>query len=257
MRRIVLQLLLYSIAATLSGPLYATELRVAVAANFAETLTEIAARFEADTGQPVTIIRGSTGKLYAQIINGAPFDIFLAADSRRPELLENEGYAITGSRFTYAAGRLVLWSPDPDLVDVDGKVLASNDFRFLAIANPRLAPYGEAARQTLEKLGVWESLRGRIVQGENIGQAYQFVASGNASLGLIARSQPLSSSLAPAGSFWEVPASMHEPIMQQGVLLEDTQHARAFLDFMRAQPAVIVAHGYDLPGQNTHNAYSR
>ncbi|HJP04126.1 MAG: molybdate ABC transporter substrate-binding protein [Gammaproteobacteria bacterium] len=252
MRHIVLQLLLYSIVTGLFEPLYAADLRVAVASNFADTLAEVAAQFESETGQPVIIIRGSTGKLYAQILNGAPFDIFLAADSRRPELLEDKGRAVANSRFSYAAGRLVLWSLNPTLIDREGKVLATEDFRFLAIANPMLAPYGEAARQTLENLGLWESLRDRMVLGENISQTFQFVASGNATLGLVARSQQLMSGQTQSGSFWEVPTSLHEPIVQQGILLQDKQSARAFTDYMQTQAAeaVIVAHGYDLPGRN-------
>lgn len=252
MRSVFLKVLLYSITVLQFEPSYAEELRVAVASNFADTLAEIARGFERDTGQAVTVIRGSTGKLYAQIVNGAPFDVFLAADSYRPELLENDSRAIKGSRFSYAAGRLVLWSPDSGLVDREGKILTNDDFRYLAIANPKLAPYGQAARETLIRLGLWGSLQDRIVRGESIGQTYQFVASGNAALGLIARSQLPVSNRTRQGSFWEVPASLHDPILQQGILLNDTQSARSFLEYMKTPPAqaIIIASGYDLPKQN-------
>ena len=152
------------------------EVRVAVAANFLTTFNAIARQFEDETGHKVLVSPGSSGKLYVQIQNDAPFDLFFSADARRPELLEEEGIAIRGSRFTYAVGRVTLWSPEPLFIKNDGKtVLSQGDFEYLAIANPKTAPYGQAAVQILKALHVWEQLRDRLVYGENIGQAFQFV----------------------------------------------------------------------------------
>jgi molybdate transport system substrate-binding protein len=231
------------------GPPRAAEIRVAVASNFAETIREITRRFEAETGHQVVLTFGSTGKHFAQIVNGAPFDVFLAADARRPQLLEKEGVAVPGSRFTYAVGRIVLWSPTPGYVDPEGEVLETGDFRHLALANPKLAPYGRAARQVLEANGLWRDLEGRAVRGENIGQTYQFIGSGNAELGFVAWSQVLRSGAPPAGSWWEVPRDLYTPIEQQAVLLIEDAGARAFLDFIRSEAAVeiIRTHGYDSP----------
>lgn len=225
------------------------EIRVAVASNFSPALEHIARRFEAATGHRVIIVAGSTGKHYAQIRNGAPFDLFFAADVRRPRLLEEAGAAIPGSRFTYAIGRLVLWSPEPGYVDAGGEVLARPGLRHLAIANPRLAPYGAAAREVLEGLGFWALLRDRVVRGENIAQAYQFVASGNAELGLVARSQLVRPGRAREGSWWTVPKTLHGPIEQQALLLRDTEAARALLAFVRGEEAasVIRSFGYETP----------
>ncbi|WP_457673510.1 molybdate ABC transporter substrate-binding protein [Thiolapillus sp.] len=227
----------------------ADEIHIAVASNFAVAARQLARRFEMDTGHEVSLSPGSTGKQYAQIRHGAPFHAWLAADSRRPEQLEREGRIQPGSRFTYARGRLVLWSPDPELVDARGEVLRKGDFRHLAIANPRLAPYGLAARQLLQKLGLWQVLAHRLVQGENIGQAFRFVRSGNAELGLVAASQVLPGSGRKNGSFWVPPADLYEPIEQQAVLLRDNEAARAFLAFVAGDEgrAIIGANGYQLP----------
>jgi len=228
------------------GTARAEEVRAAVAANFSSALEDLAARFEVETGHTVLVSAGSTGAHYAQILNGAPFDVFFAADARRPELLEQEGRAVAGSRFTYAIGQIVLWSPKPGFVDAAGSILGSDRFRHLAIANPQLAPYGAAARAVLERLGLWQALRDRLVQGQDIGQTYGFVHSGNAELGFIAYSQVLRPGQQVPGSFWLVPSSLYEPIEQQAVLLEDTPAARAFLEFVRSPEglAIIRSYGY-------------
>ncbi|KPV39782.1 hypothetical protein AN478_11155 [Thiohalorhabdus denitrificans] len=232
-------------------PAHAAEVRVAVASNFTAAIKALEPRFEEATGHDLRISTGSTGKLYAQIRNGAPFDAFLAADARRPRLLEEKGAAVTGSRFTYAVGRLVLWSPDPDRVR--GKTtLAAGDFRHLAMANPRTAPYGLAARQALRSLDLWKDLRPRVVRGENIAQAHQYAASGAAELGLVALAQVSGPEAPGEGSRWVVSGDLHEPIRQQAVLLEQGARnaaARAFLDFLQGPEAreILADFGYD-PG---------
>jgi len=232
-------------------PLHAAadEIRVAVASNFRQAMAACISAYEQDSENTVTASYGSTGKQYAQILNGAPFDAFFAADSERPALLEQAGRIVPASRFTYAIGRLVLWSPQPGLVDPDGAVLRSSAFAHLAIANPELAPYGAAARSVLQAMGLWDSLQPRLVRGENIGQAYQFVFSGNAELGFVAASQLSASTQAPTGSSWQPPPSLYPPIEQQAVLLRDSGAARNFMDYMRSAPAraIIAAHGYDSP----------
>ncbi len=232
-----------------AGRSTAGEIRLAVASNFAQAMTTIAERFEADTGQKVRLSFGSTGKHYAQIRNGAPFDAFFAADVRRPEMLEREGLALPGSRFTYAVGRIVLWSPREGYVDPEGRVLERGGFRRLAIANPGLAPYGKAAREVLEELGLWDGLSGRLVRGENIGQTFQFVVSGNAELGFVARSQVMRPGRPVGGSFWEVPQELYSPLEQQAVLLRDGLAARAFLEFMRSDEVsrILRDYGYGTP----------
>jgi len=230
--------------------LIADEIRVAAASNFRDAILALAGRFEAQTQHQVTLIFGSTGKQYAQILHGAPFDAFFAADAARPELLEKADFAIAGSRFTYARGRLALWSPRADYVDPGGGVLAQGEFRHLAMANPDLAPYGQAAREVLESLGVWDELGGRIVRGENIGQAFQFVKSGNAELGFVAWSQlQRGDNQFVEGSHWLMPADLYRPIEQQAVLLTDSPAARAFMSFIRSEEAatIIRSHGYDIP----------
>ncbi len=227
----------------------ADEIRVAVASNFTTAIRDIAGRFEQQSGNKVTLVFSSTGKHYAQIIHGAPFDAFFAADARRPELLDTEGVALAGSRFTYAVGKLVLWSPDADRVDSTGKVLEQGDFRHLALANPRLAPYGRAAREVLEKRGLWEDLQNRMVRGENIGQAFQFVGSGNAELGFVAWSQVRRPDQPASGSWWEIPQELYSPIEQQAVLLKDNPVARDFIAYVRSEEVleIIRAYGYGTP----------
>jgi len=228
---------------------YAGEIRVAVAANFAPTLAEIADAFEAKTGHQVILASGSTGKHFAQIINGAPFDAFFAADVERPRLLDEAGVGIPGSRYTYALGRLVLWSPEPGFVDDAGAILFGDGYARLAIANPRLAPYGSAAKMVLEELGLWEILQDRLVRGENINQAFQFVHSGNAQLGFVAASQLTGEEFSARGSRWQVPATLHAPIRQQAILLTDSDIARQFMEFTLSFEAdrIILDNGYELP----------
>jgi molybdate transport system substrate-binding protein len=222
----------------------ADEIRVAVATNFSEVMDELARRFEPAGGHTVLVSAASSGALYAQIRNGAPFDLFFSADAERPRLLEEEGAAVAGTRFTYAIGRLALWSPDPDLVDDEGAVLSTGDFRFLAIANPELAPYGAAARQVLERRGLWEGIQDRLVRGQDIGQAYAFVFSRNAELGFVAWSQLRRPDASVGGSYWLVPGTDHDPIEQQAVLLVDSPAARAFVAFVRGAEGGAVIRGF-------------
>jgi molybdate transport system substrate-binding protein len=221
----------------------ANEVRAAVAANFAVAMNRLAPAFERATGHRLSVSFGSTGKLYAQITNGAPFDVLLAADDERPKKLETEGYSVRGTRFTYAVGHLVLWSPDPAIIDANGEVLRTGDFSRLAIANAKTAPYGAAAEQALRRLGVWERVTPRLVRGENISQTFQFVSSGNAALGLVAAAQVRALPAARHGSQWLVPAQLHDPLLQDAVLLKHGANnvaARAFLEYLRSPQARLV-----------------
>ncbi|MEO7245439.1 MAG: molybdate ABC transporter substrate-binding protein [Rubrivivax sp.] len=228
----------------------AADVTVAVAANFVAPLEAIASDFRAASGHTVVVVAGATGKLYSQIAAGAPFDVLLAADAETPARLIADRHAVTGSAFTYAIGRLALWSAVPGLVDAGGAVLAQpRRFRHLALANPRLAPYGRAAMEVLDARGLFERLRPTIVMGQNIAQTYQFVVSGNAELGFVALSQVRAPGRAVAGSWWEVPTSLHAPIRQDAVLLAHgaaNPAARALLEFLRsdAARARIRAFGY-------------
>lgn len=228
----------------------AAEALVAVATNFAEVMEALTPKFASASGYRVRVSSGSTGKLYAQIMNGAPFDLMLAADRRRPKLLEASPKGVAGSRFTYAIGRLALWSADQARLGSDGAAaLRAGDYRHLAMANPKLAPYGLAAQQTLMALGLWGSLRDRVVLGENIGQAFSLVATGNAELGFVALSSLMSPLGRRGGSWWDVPANFYQPIRQDAVLLAhgaDNAAARAFLDYVRSAEArkIIAAYGY-------------
>ena len=233
----------------------ADELKVAVASNFYPTMKLIAKHFELKTdgssGQQhkVILIPGSSGKHYAQIINGAPFDVFFSADIDRARLLEQEGRAIAGTRFTYALGKLILWSSIDNYVDSKGEVLNKKDFRYLAIANPKLAPYGKSAEEALRSLKLWTNLKKRLVQGENIAQTFQFISTGNAKLGFVAYSQIMNPGLSIDGSFWEVPQSIYKPIEQQAVLLKDSYIGREFLSFVKSDESlsIIYESGYGLP----------
>ena len=237
---------------TLLSAAWAEEVRIAVATNFLATLKEIVKNFERDTGHAAVISSGSSGKLYAQIRNGAPFDVLFSADTTRPTLMEQEGLAVQGSRFTYAVGRLTLWSPDSSRIKEDGRAtLKSGGFMRLAIANPKTAPYGTAAKHILQALGLWNTMKGRIVQGENIGQAFQFVYSQNAQLGFVALSQVLDPKIREAGSRWDVPLDLYDPLSQQAVLLvrgKNNKAANAFLDYVKASKAqtIIERFGYGL-----------
>ena len=228
---------------------FAAEIRVAAASNFRDALTELSEQFEHESANTITQIYGSSGKQFAQISNGAPFDVFLSADAERPRRLETEGLAVSGTRVTYALGRLALWSMDPGMVDRNGQVLRSDRFRHIALANPELAPYGIAAQQSLQALGVWDSMEKRRVLGENVGQAFQFVRTGNAELGLVAWSQLVAHNRLDAGSHWLVPRSLHHPIEQQAVLISDTHAAREFIAYLQSDQArtIIRAHGYETP----------
>lgn len=230
-------------------PAVADDIRVAVASNFRGAMELLAGAFEAKTDSSVVLSVGSTGKHYAQIRNGAPFDVFFAADSERPKRLEEEGLAVSGTRFTYAIGKLVLWCPTPGIVDLDRAILDRGAFRYVAIANPSLAPYGAAAREVLEARGLWNELDGRIVRGENIGQAFQFVESGNAEIGFVAYAQVKGRDAPTPGSVWIVPQSLYTPIEQQAVLLRDSAAARDFLAYVRSDEALkmIRESGYDTP----------
>jgi len=230
----------------------ADELQVAVAANFTAPMQQIASQFEKDTGHKLVLSFGATGKFYAQISNGAPFEVLLAADDETPARLEKDGSGIAGSRFTYAVGKLVLWSALPDLVDAKGEVLKTGSFKHLALANPKTAPYGAAAVETMSKLGLLADLQARFVQGENISQTQQFISTGNAELGFVALSQVYKDGKISSGSAWLVPAYLHEPIRQDVVLLakgKDKPAAGALLAYLKGDKAraVIKTFGYELP----------
>jgi len=232
----------------LPAPVRGEEVRVAVAANFAEPLRAIGQVFETQSGHTLKISSGSTGKLYAQIRQGAPFAVFLAADAERPALLEAQGQTVPGSRFTYALGQILLWSADPErLQGKDGAaVLQAGDFRHLAIANPRLAPYGKASKDALEALGLWEELEGKLVRGENIAQTYHFISTGNAELGFIATSQWHARGGKEQGSAWKVPPELYAPIHQDAVLLKASPAAEELLEFMKGKDvrALLKSYGY-------------
>lgn len=241
------------IAALLVAAANAEQLTIAVASNFRAPAEEIAAQFMQETGHTVRISSASTGKLYAQIVNGAPFDILLAADSGHPRRLEESGLGVTGTRLTYAIGGLVLWSRDPDNANEDCRAqLDDIGHRRLAIANPETAPYGIAAKEFLQAEGLWQELEPRLVYGENIAQALHFVATGNAELGLIARSQALDERLPAATCTWLVPAELHDPIEQQAIMLEraaDTAAAGTFLDYLQGATSrdITARYGYGVP----------
>lgn len=231
------------------GAAGAAEVRVAVAANFARPLDEIAAGFTAATGHTLRVSSGPTGKFYSQIVAGAPFHVLLAADDETPRRLVAEGHAVAGSASTYAIGRLVLWSARPGFVDERGDVLASGRFAHLAIANPKVAPYGAAAMQVLRARGLEAALAPKLVTGESIAQAYQFVATGNAELGFVALSQVSQPGQPAGGSRWLVPAELHDPIRQDAVLLkagDGNAAAAAMLAYLKSEPAlrVVRAWGY-------------
>lgn len=234
-----------------AGLSHAADVSVAVAANFTVPMQKIAAAFEQESGHKAVLSFGSTGKFYAQIKNGAPFQVLLAADDETPAQLDKEGLTVPGTRFTYAIGRLVLWSKQPGLVDDRGEVLRKGSFERLAIADPKLAPYGAAAVESLTKLGLLPGLQARLVQGENISQTYQFVATGNAALGFVALSQLRSDGRLTEGSAWVVPAKLHAPIRQDAVMLstgKDNPVAAALVSYLKTDKvrAMIRSFGYEL-----------
>lgn len=230
---------------------HADEVQVAVAANFAAPFQKISADFAAASGHTVVPVVGATGKFYTQIKAGAPFEVLLAADDETPRKLIDEEQAVKGSAFTYAIGKLVLWSSKPGYVDANGEVLRKGDFAHLSIANPKLAPYGAAAAETLKAMGLDATLAPKIVQGENIAQAHQFVATGNAELGFVALSQVAQPGKPVQGSYWLVPSKWYTPIRQDAVLLgkgAGKPAAQALLKYLQsdAAKAVIQSYGYGL-----------
>jgi molybdate transport system substrate-binding protein len=232
---------------------FAGEIRVAVASNFYPAMKEIALQYElkkstTSENHKIVLIPGSSGKHYAQIINGAPYDLFFSADKVRPVLLEKNGISDNGSRFTYALGKLILWSSLDGFVEKDER-LYDKDLRFIAIANPKISPYGEAAKEALISINLWEGMKNNLIRGENIAQTFQFVNSGNAKLGFVSYSQLMNPNYPVGGSFWEVPQSLYKPIEQQAVLLRESLLAKDFLSFVRTDQSlnIISKFGYDLP----------
>lgn len=243
-----LKKLAFSLAACLL-PLgvHGAEVSVAVAANFTAPMKIIAQDFEKDTGHTARLAFGATGQFYAQIRNGAPFAVLLAADDETPAKIEKEGLGVAGTRFTYATGRLVLWSKRPGLVDDRGEILKSGKFDRIAIANPKLAPYGAAAMEVIEKMGLTAAITMKIVEGSNIGQAFQFVSSENATLGFIALSQVFDGGKIKEGSGWVVPPSMHKPIQQDAILLQQGKGnpaAESLMAYLRSDKARAVMRSF-------------
>ena len=232
----------------------ANDMRIAVASNFYPAMKEIVDLFEIEVidssiTNKIVLIPGSSGKHYAQVINGAPFDMFFSADKIRPVSLEQKGIVKNESRFTYALGKIVLWSPINRFDGSEEQALYDNNFRFLAIANPKTAPYGIATREALVSMGLWKNMEKKLIRGENIAQAFQFIHSGNAELGFVSLSQLMSPNFSEKGSFWKVPQSFYNPIEQQAVLLKDSSLGRSFMEFMQTEKAlkIISKFGYDLP----------
>ncbi len=237
-----------------SSQCYAETTLVAVASNFTKPMTEIAEVFEKVTGHSANLAFGSSGKFVSQIENGGPFEVFLSADTSHPAELEKSGLAVSGSQFTYAIGKLALWSATPGLVDDQGQVLSKGSFKYLALADPKLAPYGAAAMEVMENLNVLDKLQPLFVQGENIAQTYQFISTGNAELGFIALSQVIDNGRIANGSGWIVPNNLHKPILQDAILLKkgaENPAAPALLKFIKSleAQAIIRKYGYDLANQ--------
>lgn len=235
----------------LAGSALANEVQVAVAANFTAPIQAIAADFEQETGHKLVAAYGATGQFYTQIKNGAPFEVFLAADDSTPARLESEGDSVPGSRFTYATGSLVLWSAQDGYIDAKGEVLKKNQFKHLSIANPKAAPYGLAATQVMERLKLSKALTPKIVEGQSITQALQFVSTGNAELGFVALSQVYKDGKITSGSAWIVPERLHDPIKQDALILnkgKDNPAAKALVEYLRGPKAaaVIKSYGYQL-----------
>ena len=230
-----------------SRPVCAAEVSAAVAANFAAPMERIAALYQKESGHTVKVSLGASGKLYAQIKGGAPFDVFLSADEENPKRLLQEGLAVGGSRFVYATGRLVLWSVQPGLVDDKGAVLNTGSFDRLAYANPSFSPYGIATKETLTKLTMWNAMQKKLKKGEDVTQTYQLAATESADLAFVALSQVMRDGKVSSGSWWLVPSEMHNPIRQSAVLLADAKDpaaAKAFLAFLKSEKAVKVMRGF-------------
>ena len=250
MKNIVKIVLVAVLSLLFAIPAMAAEVHVAVAANFTAPMKQIAADFEKETGHKVVLSFGASGKFYAQIKNGAPFQILLSADDEKPIQLVKDGLAVADSRFTYAIGTLVLWSAKPGFVDAKGEVLSKGHFNKIALANPKLAPYGTAAIELLTKQGLLTSLTPKFVQGENISQTFQFVSTGNAELGFVALSQVMKDGKVTSGSAWIVPGRLHSPIRQDAVLLatgRDNAAAKALLGYLKSDKAkkIIRSYGYE------------
>jgi molybdate transport system substrate-binding protein len=251
------QINLWSVAAALlfsivTYSVNAAEVSAAVAANFTVPAQQIAALFEKETGNSVKFSFGSTGKFYSQIKEGAPFDVLLAADEKTPKKMEQEGLAVANTGFVYAVGKLVLWSAKAGYVDSKGDVLRKGSYNKLSYAEPKLAPYGLAAQETLQKLNLWDKVQSKLVTGDSITQAYQFAATGNAELAFIALSQITKEGKVMDGSWWIVPPDLYSPIKQSAILLsaaKDKTASQAFLDFLKSEKvvAIIRSFGYELP----------
>lgn len=245
------RLLTLTAALALSAAAQAEVVQIAVAANFTAPARALAEIFARTTGHEAKLSFGATGAFYTQIKNGAPFDILLAADDERPIRLEKEGDTVPGSRFTYAIGQLVLWSAKPGFVDGEGAVLKGGNFNKIAMANPKLAPYGAAAVETMDKLGLAAALTPKLVTGESIGQTYNFIATGNAELGFVALAQVLDGGKLKSGSMWVVPAKYHAPIIQDAVILKRAAAnpaAKAWMALMRSPNTqdFIRSYGYEV-----------
>lgn len=227
--------------------LTAGELKVAVAANFTDTIGALAPEFEKQSGHKVVAVFGATGKFYLQIKHGAPFEVFLAADIKHPSLLESEGLAVAGTRFTYAVGKLVLWSAREGFVDASGKVLESSSFKNIALANPDVAPYGRAAQEYLVSQNYWDALQGKVVLGQDIGQTFVFVKTGSAELGFVALSQIQQPSKKIQGSYYIIPQKTYKPLEQQAIQIKESKPAAQFLQFLKGPTAqkTIRAFGYE------------
>jgi molybdate transport system substrate-binding protein len=256
MNKLLLKTALFRLSWALMGLIpwsaMAAQVSVAAASNFILPLQKLSAQFTQETGHQLVISSGATGKFFAQIVNGAPFEVFLSADQEHPRKLIQGKQAVAGAEFTYAIGKLVLWSPDAKSADLQADALRKGEFKHLSMANPKLAPYGQAAKEALEKMGLWEKHQSRIVLGESITQARQFVATGNAELGFVALSQVQQDGKKPDGSFWMVPQSMYSAIKQDAVLLEkgkENPAAKQFLEFLKSDSAkkIIEKYGYESP----------
>jgi molybdate transport system substrate-binding protein len=238
-------------ALAFSSHALAGQVQVAVASNFTAPLQAIAAEFEKDTGHSVLASFGASGQLYAQIQHGAPFEVFLSADESTPTKLDSAGLGVSGSRFTYAVGNLVLWSATPGYLDGSDARLKANQYKHLALANPKAAPYGLAASEVLEKLGLSAAVKDKLVEGQNITQTHQFIATGNAELGFVALSQVYQDGQLSSGSAWIVPSELHTPIKQDGLILKKGEHnpaAAAFTAYLKGAKAaaLITSYGYQL-----------